>query len=310
MKTVSNDKVIVITGPTACGKTELVLQLARQFAIEVVSVDSAQVYRGMDIGTAKPDASILSEIPHHLIDIRDPKDPYSAADFRLNAIQIIKDIQARGNCALLSGGTMLYLKALKEGIAKLPPRNDEVRAGILEIATQRGWDFVHKRLQEVDPEAAARINPNDRQRIQRALEVYELTGKSMTSLHRLGETGCPFELVEIAIFPPDRKELHNRIAMRFDQMLDQGLLEEVRRLIERGDLHDGLPAIKSVGYRQVWAYLQGDLDYVTMREKAIAGTRQLAKRQYTWLRGWKNLNIIDTPDRFQVLKILERASIL
>ncbi|MFP6805960.1 MAG: tRNA (adenosine(37)-N6)-dimethylallyltransferase MiaA [Pseudomonadales bacterium] len=310
MKTVSNDKVIVITGPTACGKTELVLQLARQFAIEVVSVDSAQVYRGMDIGTAKPDASILSEIPHHLIDIRDPKDPYSAADFRLNAIQIIKDIQARGNCALLSGGTMLYLKALKEGIAKLPPRNDEVRAGILEIATQRGWDFVHKRLQEVDPEAAARINPNDPQRIQRALEVYELTGKSMTSLHRLGETGCPFELVEIAIFPPDRKELHNRIAMRFDQMLDQGLLEEVRRLIERGDLHDGLPAIKSVGYRQVWAYLQGDLDYVTMREKAIAGTRQLAKRQYTWLRGWKNLNIIDTPDRFQVLKILERASIL
>jgi tRNA dimethylallyltransferase len=310
MKTVSNDKVIVITGPTACGKTELVLQLARQFAIEVVSVDSAQVYRGMDIGTAKPDASILSEIPHHLIDIRDPKDPYSAADFRLNAIQIIKDIQARGNCALLSGGTMLYLKALKEGIAKLPPRNDEVRAGILEIATQRGWDFVHKRLQEVDPEAAARINPNDPQRIQRALEVYELTGKSMTSLHRLGETGCPFELVEIAIFPPDRKELHNRIAVRFDQMLDQGLLEEVRRLIERGDLHDGLPAIKSVGYRQVWAYLQGDLDYVTMREKAIAGTRQLAKRQYTWLRGWKNLNIIDTPDRFQVLKILERASIL
>jgi len=307
---ITQEKVLVITGPTACGKSDLAVALAEKINLEIVSVDSAQVYRSMDIGTAKPDSSIREQIPHHLIDIRDPSEPYSAADFREEAIKLIDQIQGRGNLALLTGGTMLYLKALKDGIARLPVADEQIRAQIADVALDKGWGFVHNRLADVDPEAAQRINPNDPQRLQRALEVYKITGQSMTSLLRLGQVACPFDLIEIAIIPPDRKRLHEKIAQRFDLMLEQGFVEEVSRLYQRGDLHPDLPAIKAVGYRQIWAHLQGELDYATMREKSIIATRQLAKRQHTWLRSWKNLRLINSVDVPQVLKILEGASIL
>lgn len=305
-----NPQVIVITGPTACGKSDLAVEIARECEMEIVSVDSAQVYRTMDIGTAKPGAAILEEIPHHLIDIRDPLNPYSAADFRLDAISVITEIQARGKIPLLTGGTMLYLKALKEGIADMPGANERIRAEIVDMAKDKGWSAVHERLSEVDPVAARRINPNDPQRLQRALEVFEITGETITALHQSGKIACPFELFEIAIIPPDRAVLHQRIEQRFDKMLAQGFMEEVEHLFGRGDLCAELPAIKAVGYRQAWAYLRGEIDYETMRGKAIIATRQLAKRQYTWLRGWNSLNLIDSPDKPQVLKILEGASIL
>lgn len=303
-------RVVVLMGPTACGKSDLAIEIARECAMEIVSADSVQVYRDMDIGSAKPCAGILAEIPHHLIDILDPAISYSAAEFRLDAIKVITDIHSRGKIPLLTGGTMLYLKALKEGIAELPAADEEIRERITSLARSNGWAAVHKRLGEVDPEAARRINPNDPQRLQRALEVYEITGKTITSMHQIGKTASGFDLLEIAIVPSDRAFLHQRIAERFDKMLDLGFMEEVQQLRERGDLHAELPSIKAVGYRQAWAHLQGEMDYATMREKAIVATRQLAKRQYTWLRSWKDLRLIDAPDRSLVLKILESASIL
>ena len=301
---------LVITGPTACGKSDLALEIARRFPVEIVSVDSAQVYREMDIGTAKPSNDIQLEIPHHLIDIRDPSEPYSAADFRQDAIAAVKDIQARDKIPLLVGGTMLYLKALKDGMATLPPANEEIRARITDLAKRQGWGVVHEKLRDVDPESAMRINPNDPQRLQRALEVYEITGKSLTAHHRKETPPCPFELLEIAIMPPDRALLHQKIEARFDVMLESGFLREVGILYDRGDLDENLPSIKAVGYRQVWSHLQGNIDYSTMREKAIIATRQLAKRQFTWLRSWKDLHVIESPDIDETLKILNGASIL
>jgi len=301
---------IVITGPTASGKSDLAIEIARTHSMEIVSVDSALVYRTMDIGTAKPGEKVRQEISHHLIDIRDPGDPYSAAEFRADAIKVIEDIHHRGNTPLLVGGTMLYLKALKDGIAELPSADPQIRARILEQAENEGWLSLHERLQQVDPEAALRISCNDPQRLQRALEVYEITGETITDLHRLKRSECPFHLVEVAIMPTDRKALHQRIAERFEKMLARGFMAEVQELYERGDLSPDLPSIKAVGYRQAWAHLQGEIDYATMRERAITATRQLAKRQFTWLRSWKNLNVIDSPDRAQVLKILKGASIL
>jgi len=301
---------IVITGPTASGKSDLAIELARAYSMEIVSVDSALVYRNMDIGTAKPGEKVRQEISHHLIDIRDPGDPYSAAEFRADAIKVVEDIHRRGNIPLLVGGTMLYLKVLKDGIAELPSADTEVRARILEQAESEGWPALHERLQQVDPEAALRISCNDPQRLQRALEVYEITGETITDLHRLKRSECPFHLIEVAIMPSDRKALHQRIAERFEKMLAGGFMAEVQELYDRGDLSPDLPSIKAVGYRQAWAHLQGEIDYETMRERAVIATRQLAKRQYTWLRSWKNLNIVDSPDRTQVLKILEGASIL
>jgi tRNA dimethylallyltransferase len=301
---------LVITGPTACGKSDLALEIARRFPIEIVSVDSAQVYRDMDIGTAKPSKEIQSEIPHHLIDIQDPSEPYSAADFRHDAIATVKDIQARDKIPLLVGGTMLYLKALKDGMASLPPANEEIRARIADLAAQKGWAFIHEKLQGVDPEAALRISPNDPQRLQRALEVYEITGKSLTAHHREEAPPSPFDLLEIAIMPPDRALLHQRIEARFDVMLESGFLREVQNLYDRNDLDENLPSIKAVGYRQAWSHLQGNIDYSTMREMAIVATRQLAKRQYTWLRSWKDLHLIESADINKALKILSGASIL
>ena len=301
---------IVITGPTASGKSDLAIEIARTHSMEIVSVDSALVYRTMDIGTAKPTEKVRQEITHHLIDIRDPGDPYSAAEFRADAIKVIEGIHHRGNIPLLVGGTMLYLKALKDGFAELPSADVQIRAHILEQAESEGWPALHERLQQVDPEAALRISCNDPQRLQRALEVYEITGETITDMHRLKRSECPFHLIEVAIMPTDRKALHQRIAERFDAMLAQGFMEEVRELYERGDLNPDLPSIKAVGYRQAWAHLRGEIDYATMRERAVIATRQLAKRQYTWLRSWKNLNVVDSPDRAQVLKILQGASIL
>ena len=301
---------ICLMGPTASGKSALAESLCQCFPAEIISVDSANVYTGMDIGTAKPSETVQKRIPHHLIDVRDPADPYSAADFRADAIRLVGEIRSRGAVPILVGGTMLYFKALKEGLAELPTANPEIRASIVAYAEANGWPAVHKRLSSVDPEAAARIHPNDPQRLQRALEVYELSGTNMTDWHKQHQEKAPFELVELALMPEDRSALHEKIAVRFDDMLEQGLVEEVRVLFERGDLNAGLPAIKSVGYRQVWAHLMGEIDYTEMRLKALAATRQLAKRQLTWLRSWQNHHILRTSDVGQALKMIRSTSIL
>lgn len=285
-----------LMGPTACGKTAVAVRLVEEFPFEIVSVDSALVYRGLDIGSGKPDAATLARAPHRLVDIRDPAEPYSAADFRSDAIAAIRDILARGKVPLLVGGTMLYFRVLRDGLADMPPAVPELREKILEEARREGWPALHRRLQQVDPEAAARIHANDPQRLQRALEVYEATGRPLSELQQAGRQGpdpeLPCKLLFLGMIPEDRAVLHERIATRFHAMLEEGLVEEVRRLHERGDLSASLPAIRSVGYRQVWEYLEGQVDHGTMVNRAIAATRQLAKRQLTWLRSWKELQVI------------------
>lgn len=282
-------------GPTASGKTNLAVELVQQAPLEIISVDSAQVYRGLDIGAGKPEADILDKAPHRLIDIRDPSETYSAADFRKDVLIEIADIQSKGRTPLLVGGTMLYFKALRDGLATMPEANEKIRDDILELANDKGWQAVHDRLAEVDPESAARIHPNDPQRLQRALEVYELTGKSMTALHNEGnsEQDLPFNLQFMAISPNQREILHEKIALRFKQMLEDGFVDEVKQLYNRGDLNTNLPAIRSVGYRQIWNYIAGVYNYEEMQDKALAATRQLAKRQLTWLRSWPDLQLLD-----------------
>ncbi len=280
-------------GPTACGKTRVAVELAQVLPVELISVDSALVYRGLDIGSGKPDADTLARAPHRLIDIRDPAEPYSAADFRKDALSEMNAIVAKGKIPLLVGGTMLYFKALHEGLALLPSAAPDVRARILEFAEREGWGAVHKRLQEVDPVAAARIHPNDPQRLQRALEVYEVSGRAMSDLHAEKPAGAapdlPCQLLVLALLP-ERAALHDVIAQRFHAMLAAGFADEVSTLRARGDLAVDMPALRSVGYRQMWEYLDEKYDYATMIEKALAATRQLAKRQYTWLRGWPELH--------------------
>lgn len=282
-------------GPTASGKTSLAVELVQHAPLEIISVDSAQVYRGLDIGAGKPEADILEKAPHRLIDIRDPSEAYSAADFRKDVLNEITDIQSKGNTPLLVGGTMLYFKALRDGLAVMPEADETIRNNILELANNEGWQAVHNRLTEVDPESAARIHPNDPQRLQRALEVYELTGKSMTALHNEGNSkqDLPFNLQFMAIFPSQRDVLHENIALRFKQMLEEGFVEEVKKLYKREDLNPNLPAIRSVGYRQIWNYLADEYSYEVMQDKALAATRQLAKRQLTWLRSWPDLQLLD-----------------
>jgi tRNA dimethylallyltransferase len=283
-------------GPTACGKTAAAVELVQEFPFEIISVDSALVYRGLDIGSGKPDKATQALAPHHLIDIRDPAQTYSAAEFRQDALREIRAIQAKGKIPLLVGGTMLYFKVLRDGLASMPSATPGIRAGILARAASEGWPALHQRLQEVDPVAAARIHPNDPQRLQRALEVYEASGQSMTELHRLSPVGnsqdLPCQLIFLAMLPTERQQLHAQIEKRFLSMLEAGLLDEVKGLKARGDLDAAMPSIRSVGYRQVWDYLDGVYDYDTMVAKAIAATRQLAKRQLTWLRGWKELHEI------------------
>ena len=284
-------------GPTASGKTDLAMKLYDQLPCEIVSVDSAMIYRGMDIGTAKPDVELLERYPHRLIDIRDPDEAYSAAEFRCDALSQIEAIRSAGKIPLLTGGTMLYFHALKNGLASLPKADPIIRERILQQAEEDGWAAIHRRLNEVDPESAARLNPNDSQRLQRALEVYEISGRTMTELWAEQEAQRPdFSIVPMAVMPQERSELHDRIAQRFDIMLDQGFVDEVKVLWDRGDLNLQMPSMRCVGYRQVWEYFAGTWDYETMKFKGIVATRQLAKRQVTWLRSWENLAWMDTHD--------------
>jgi tRNA dimethylallyltransferase len=279
-------------GPTASGKTDLAISLARERGCELISVDSALVYRGLDIGSAKP------AYPHRLVDIRDPAEPYSVAEFCRDARLAITEILDSGKTPLLVGGTMLYFKALLEGIADMPAADADIRAQLESEAREQGWPALHARLEAVDPEAAARIHPNHSQRIGRALEIYLSSGVSMSDWlarqHASGETALAdsYTLLQIAITPSPRELLHRRIEQRLQQMLDAGLEDEVRGLYQRGDLHADLPAMRSVGYRQMWAYLRGDYDLDRARELAVIATRQLAKRQLTWLRGWPGLQWI------------------
>ena len=296
---------LVITGPTASGKSALALGLAEYIDIEIISADSAQVYRGMDIGTAKPNPHVLASLPHHLVDIRDPVEPYSAADFRHDLLDIVPQIRSRGRLPVIVGGSMLYLKALKNGLAELPGADPSIRESINEDAAIRGWSALHEDLQVIDPEAAERIKPSDTQRLQRALEVYRITGITLTELHLRSMAPCPFPLTEVGLFPTDRSKLHQVIQDRFMEMLDFGLIEEVATLKSNSENHKGLPAFRAVGYRQIWSYLDGEVDYDTMIETGIAATRQLAKRQYTWLRSWQDLVVQSRPNLAEVLKILD-----
>jgi len=282
--------VIFLLGPTASGKTALATALYQRLNAELISVDSALIYRGMDIGTAKPTPAELQLAPHHLIDIRDPAQSYSAADFRADALRLIAQIQHRGNIPVLVGGTMLYFKALLEGISPLPEADPAIRQQLEQEAAVKGWAAMHQQLAQVDPVSAARIHPNDPQRINRALEVYRISGQSLTAL--TAEKGEPFAypVHQFAIAPDDRAILHQRIAQRYMLMLQQGFEQEVRRLKQRPGLHLDLPSMRCVGYRQMWQYLDNECSYQQMVERGIAATRQLAKRQLTWLRSWPDLH--------------------
>lgn len=294
MSETAEHPIICLMGPTASGKTNLAVQLVQHFPLEIISVDSAMVYRSMDIGTAKPSADVLKIAPHRLINIRDPKEAYSAAQFRDDALREIADIIQQKKIPLLVGGTMLYFRALQQGLASLPSADAEVRKKITEQALALGWPALHEKLMHVDPAAAERVHPHDSQRIQRALEVYELTGKSLTSWQQeSGEALSGYRIYNLAVAPQDRAVLHERIALRFKQMLDEGLIEEVQRLFVRGDLDLSMPSMRSVGYRQVWEYLQGNCTFAEMQERGIIATRQLAKRQLTWLRSWPEVMWFD-----------------
>lgn len=285
--------VLCIMGPTAAGKSALALSAAGQFGLEIVNVDSALVYRGMDIGTSKPSPAERSAVPHHLIDLIDPADNYSAAQFRADALRLIQDIRARGREPLLVGGTMLYFKALRDGLDQLPGADPLIRARLEQEAAEQGWPALHARLQTVDPTTALRLPPTDAQRIQRALEIFQVTGQPMSSLfgQRSSEESVP--LTCISLEPGERSALHTRIAERFDAMLAQGLIDEVEGLRKRGDLHPELPSMRCVGYRQTWAYLEGHIGRNELRQQGIAATRQLAKRQLTWLRAMPERNVLD-----------------
>lgn len=297
----AGDGVICISGPTAAGKTALAMALYDKFPCEIVSVDSALIYQGMNIGTAKPSAAELAQYPHHLIDICDPAESYSAANFANTAQTLIVDMIDRGKTPVLVGGTMLYYKALLAGLSELPPANPKVRADIQAEADSLGWGVLHERLEHIDPVSAARIHPNDPQRLMRALEVFAVSGQTLTELTQQQKPGLNLPTWQIAVAPSDRKILHKRIELRFDQMLAQGFQAEVEQLHARGDLHIDLPAIRCVGYRQMWQFLNGELTFEAMRERGIIATRQLAKRQITWLRSWPSLTWLD-PAEGQLVK--------
>ena len=278
---------IFIMGPTASGKTGLAVELYQHLPVELISVDSALVFKDMDIGTAKPDASILARAPHHLIDLIPPTEVYSAATFRNDALKLMAEITARGKIPLLVGGTMLYFKALQGGLSQLPEADPNVRQKLDAQAAQIGWPAMHDKLAEIDPETAARLEPADAQRVQRALEVYEISGKTMTELHQSSMSDkLPYQLLKIALTPSDRSVLHHRIAIRFDDMLKQGFVDEVKRLLLKyPSLNANMPSMRCVGYRQALEHLAGNYDVAELRDRGIFATRQLAKRQLTWLRG-------------------------
>lgn len=280
--------IFCLMGPTASGKTALASDLVTRYPVEIISVDSAMIYREMNIGTAKPSAQELQIAPHHLIDIKDPVESYSAAQFCADALDLCDAMIEKGTIPLLVGGTMMYFNALQKGLSHLPEANLAVRQQIEEEAALVGWSALHQKLLQVDPEAAARIHEHDAQRIQRALEVYYATGTSLTAFLQQHKEVPDYHFVNFILFPEQRSWLHERIAQRFDQMLDQGLIEEVKQLQQKWHVTMSLPAMRCVGYRQVFEYLHGDYDYSIMREKGIAATRQLAKRQLTWLRHWED----------------------
>lgn len=287
---------LALMGPTAAGKTDLAIALREHINADIISVDSALIYRGMDIGTAKPSAEELRRAPHRLIDICDPAESYSAADFVRDAKSAIAEIVAAGGIPLLVGGTMLYFKALLEGLSPMPPSNPEIRAAIEAEAAKRGWPAMHDELADVDPISAARLHPNHSQRISRALEVFRMSGTPMSVWQSGGSGGVidSYHWIQIAVAPQERTVLHQRIASRFDKMIELGFIEEVASLRHRGDLHEDMPSMRAVGYRQAWQYLSGEYDLAEMRERSIAATRQLAKRQLTWLRGWHGLSWVNT----------------
>jgi tRNA dimethylallyltransferase len=288
---------IFIMGPTASGKTALACEFYDRFNCELISVDSALVYRDMDIGTSKPSKDELERYPHHLIDIRDAAEPYSAADFRSDTLALMADITERGKVPVLVGGTMLYFKFLLEGAAKLPTADENVRADIEKLVEAHGKQHIHDLLAKVDPVSAQRLNPNDPQRVQRAYEVFLISGKTLTQ-HWAEQEEQPlhYNVIQFAIAPQERKTLHERIELRFNQMIEDGFIEEVKTMHERGDLKEDLPSVRAVGYRQAWDFLEGRLDFEEMVFKGVVATRQLAKRQMTWLRGWANLHWLDSLD--------------
>jgi len=284
---------ILLMGPTASGKSALAAALARNFPVEIVSVDSAQVYRGMDVGTAKPSASERAAVPHHLIDIIDPTESYSAAQFRADALKLIHEISVRGRTPLLAGGTMLYFKALREGLSELPESDEKIRREIDVEAAKRGWPAMHAELARVDPKTAERLKPTDAQRVQRALEVFRVSGVPMSQLLGRKKTALPFRLIALALVPSERAALHRRIEERFDAMLKRGLVEELRALRKRYALRPGLPSMRCVGYRQAWQHLEGEFTRGELRDRGIFATRQLAKRQLTWLRAMEDVRSFD-----------------
>lgn len=285
----SQPPVITIMGPTASGKTDLAMKLADEIGGDIISVDSALIYKDMDIGTAKPTADELAKYPHQLINMLDASEVYSAADFRTDALKAIQASLDKGRAAILVGGTMMYFKALVEGISQLPEADVKTREHIESLAKEHGWQHVHELLAQVDPVAAKRIHPNDPQRINRAYEVYLISGKSMTELQQQQKEPCPYPLHQFGFICEDKTLLHQRIEQRFHIMLEQGFENEVQHLYQRGDLHLDLPSMRSVGYRQMWEYLDGKLDHDEMIFRGVVATRQLAKRQLTWLRSWTNM---------------------
>ena len=296
---------IFLMGPTASGKTDLAIQLRQQLPVEVISVDSALIYRGMDIGTAKPSKAELALAPHRLINICDPAESYSAANFRTDALREMQEISAQGKIPLLVGGTMLYYKALLEGLSPLPSADEKVRSEIEAKAALIGWGGLHQELSKIDPISAQRINPNDSQRINRALEVFYLTGKTLTELTAQKGEALPYDILQFAIAPKQREVLHLRIEQRFHNMIELGFQQEVEKLYRRPDLNENLPSIRCVGYRQMWEYLRGDYDHDEMVFRGICATRQLAKRQITWLRGWTSP--IQWLDSLQPAQALEKV---
>ena len=297
---------IFLMGPTAAGKTDTAIALHERLGHELISVDSAMVYRGMDIGSAKPSATELARAPHRLIDLRDPTEPYSAADFRQDALNEMRQISAAGKVPLLVGGTMLYYKHLVEGVANMPAADPVIRERLAAQRQAEGLEALHQALMNVDPVSAQRIHPNDPQRLMRALEVYYASGRPMSELWKEQQPETfPWRVLSIALSPNDRSVLHARIEKRFTTMLSEGLIDEVVALKKRNDLHIDLPAMKSVGYRQVWEYLDGEYDYAALKERGVIATRQLAKRQLTWLRSWSNLTWIDSQQANIVDKTLK-----
>lgn len=297
-------------GPTASGKTNLAIDLLSYLDCEIISVDSAMIYRGMDIGTAKPSTLILKQAPHRLINTHDPSEVYSAAEFRTDAISAVEEIINKGRIPLLVGGTMLYFHVLQQGIATLPPANPLVREQLTKDLKDLGLNKLHERLSAIDPIAAQRIHPNDPQRILRALEVVQISGKTLTELQLTPSlSASPYLFINIALLPEDRNLLHKAIAMRFQTMLDLGFIEEVEKLFKRGDLNANLPALRTVGYRQIWNYLLNNISYIEMQELAIIATRQLAKRQLTWLRSWPELKLLMSNDKKNVKKIIDLIKI-